>query len=111
MDKMTLYRQNIKRILEEYACLSTGEQEVEAQLSFDDEHGHYQLMHVGWQKQHRVYGCVIHMDLKDGKVWIQHNGTEADLAEELMAAGVAREDIVLGFRSPAVRQFTGYAAA
>ncbi|MBO0614632.1 element excision factor XisI family protein [Thiothrix fructosivorans] len=29
----------------------------------------------------------------NGKVWLQHNGTEGDIAQELMAGGVAREDI------------------
>ena len=68
-------------------------------------------MHVGWINGQRIYGSVIHLDLINGKVWLQHNGTEGDIAQELMAAGVARQDIVLGFRSPAVRVHTGYAVA
>lgn len=110
MERLDTYRQAIKRLLEDYARLSADDKEIETQLLFDDERGHYQLLHVGWQRQHRVYGCVIHMDLKENKIWIQHNGTEANVAAELEEMGVARQDIVLGFRSPAVRPYTGYAA-
>jgi XisI protein len=50
------------------------QREVESQLVFDVERNHYQIMHVGWRNKHRIYGCVVHLDIKDGKIWIQHNG-------------------------------------
>ena len=68
-------------------------------------------MHVGWINGQRVYGSVIRLDLINGKTWPQHNGTEGDIAQELMAGGIARKDIVQGFRSPAVRVHTGYTVA
>ncbi|NEP10707.1 MAG: XisI protein [Symploca sp. SIO2C1] len=37
--------------------------------------------------------------------------TEIDLAEELGRLGVPKEDIVLGFHSPFMRQFTDYAVS
>ena len=49
------------------------------------------------------------MDIKDGKVWIQHDGTEDGIAEELVEAGVPREHIVLAFHPPDVRKHTPYA--
>ena len=52
--------------------------------------GHYQLMTVGWHGQHRIHGCVLHVDIKDGKIWIQHDGTEEGIANRLVAAGVPR---------------------
>ena len=54
-------------------------------------------MSVGWDGHRRVYGCVIHLDIKDGKVWPQQNSTEVRVAHELMDMGVLREDIVLEF--------------
>jgi hypothetical protein len=41
-------------------------------------------------------------------VWIEHNGTDARLGEELVAAGNPRSDIVLGFQPVEVRPLTGY---
>lgn len=48
------------------------------------------------------------MDIQqDGKILIQRNMTEADLAEELVEMGVAKEDIVLGLHLPYRRPYTG----
>jgi XisI protein len=55
------------------------------------------------------YGCVLHIDIKDGKVWVQHNGTERAIADDLMEQGVPAQDIVLGFHSPSKRKFTEFA--
>lgn len=47
----------------------------------------------------------------DGKIWIQRDGTEEGIAADLERAGIAKDQIVLGFRSPEVRPYTGYAVA
>ncbi len=49
------------------------------------------------------------MDIKQGKIWIQHNGTEIGIADELVKLGVSKEDIVLGFQAPYKRKYTGFA--
>jgi len=45
----------------------------------------------------------------DGKIWIQHDGTEHGVARELEALGVPRQAIVLGFDAPVKRPLTDYA--
>ncbi len=45
------------------------------------------------------------------KVWIQCDETEEGIATDLMEAGISKEDIVLGFRYPKVRKYTGFAVA
>ena len=50
----------------------------------------------------------MHFDIKNGKIWVQYNGTEEHVGETLMQLGVPASDIVLGFRSVFKRQFTGY---
>ncbi|TAE57882.1 MAG: XisI protein [Nostocales cyanobacterium] len=109
MDKIELYRQFIKEILTEHAQISTSTDTVKAQLIFDIEHDHYQLNFVGWQGDKRVFGPVIHLDIENGKIWIQYNGTEESIAEKLVQMGVPNSDIVIGFHSPFKRQFTPYA--
>jgi hypothetical protein len=52
---------------------------------------------------------MIHVDIKDGKIWIQRDFTEEGIPNQLVELGVPKTDIVLGFRSPYVRQFTGFA--
>ena len=69
------YRDIIERLLTEYAKYPYSHGEIERQLVFDRERDHYLLLSVGWDKS-RVHGCVIHIDLIDGKCWIQRDGTE-----------------------------------
>jgi hypothetical protein len=74
------------------------------QLILDAERDRYLVMHVGWRGDYRIYGCAMQFDLIEGKVWIQHNSTEIYVDRELILRGVAPQDIVLGFRSPKVRE-------
>jgi hypothetical protein len=84
---------------------------MEVQLLFDTQRDHYQLVQVGWQENRRVYGCLVHVDIKNEKIWIQRDGTEIGIANELVQAGVPKKDIVLAFQSPYKRQFTEYAVS
>ncbi|MGH2412677.1 MAG: XisI protein, partial [Microcystaceae cyanobacterium] len=95
----------------EYASYKPLNPEIECQFVCDTEQDHYQVVNMGWQQYRRIYGCVIHLDIKDGKIWIQHNTTDIDIAEKLVKLGVLRQDIVLGFQSPSVRKFTAYAVS
>ncbi len=78
-------------------------------MIFDKESHHYQVLNIGWKEQKRIYGVIIHVDLKDDKIWIQRDGTEVGIANELVDAGVPNLDIVLGFLAPYKRQFTEFA--
>ncbi len=101
------YRELVQTILSQHSRNDLDTTEV--QLLFDTEREHYQVVHLGWEEQKRVDGCVIHVDIKDGKFWIQRDRTEAGIGNELVAAGVPKEDIVLAFKAPYVRRFTGFA--
>lgn len=110
MDRVSEYREIICKMLLEYVervALS----DIKTQTLFDKERDHYQLMHVGWRKDFdRVYGIVVHIDIIDGKIWVQEDNTEVGFADRLVTYGVPKSDIVLGFRAPYVRQFTEFAA-
>jgi hypothetical protein len=77
MDKLNLYRQLIQRLLTARAKLRSGSDRIESQTIFDTTEDHYQLVHLGWKDSStRIYGCVLHVDIKDEKIWVQHDGTE-----------------------------------
>jgi XisI protein len=111
MDKLDLYRQSIQSLLCDYASIPVANGEIESQTVFDVLQDHYQVVNIGWNGDRRVYGCVIHIDIRGQKVWIQHNSTELQIAQELAAMGISREDIILGFQAPYVREYTGYGVA
>jgi XisI protein len=104
-------RQLIESIIREYARIPYSYGDIEVQTVFDREQDHYLLMIVGWEGIRREHGCLVHVDLIDGKFWIQRDGTERGIAQELLDTGVPRDRIVLAFRSPTKRQLTDFAVA
>jgi hypothetical protein len=111
MDKTDRYGALVEDILREYASYKPTYGDIEVEMIVLPETGHYQLMNVGWHGQHRIHGCVLHVDIRGGKIWIQHDGTEEGIASRLVEAGVPREDIVLAFHSPFKRRFTDFAVS
>lgn len=109
MEKIEQYRTYIQQLLIEYAKGSPSDDEVETQLIFDTQRNHYQVVYTGWKNRRPMYGCVLHLDIKNNKIWIQYDGTEIGIANELVNLGVPKEDIVLAFHEPLVRQYTGFA--
>jgi hypothetical protein len=111
MDTRLKYQTLIKDILNEYAKYKPAFGEIDSRVSFDDEHGTYAMLQVGWNGDEYVHGAVIHVDIIDDKIWIQYDGTEEGIATDLVENGVPKEIIVLGFRPPEVRSYTGFAVA
>lgn len=102
------YHELVEKILQQYAKIAVGEG-TEVEVIADGARGHYLVMFVGWRDEVQVYGSLIHIDIKGNRIWIQRDGTQEGIAQQLVDAGVPKSDIVLGYRSPFVRQFTGFA--
>ena len=111
LEKIDKYRTIIKQILSQYASYKPSYGDIEIQTLFDTEQDHYQVLGVGWNKKERIYGCSMHLDIKNGKIWIQINNTELDIGQALVEKGVPKEDIVIGFQPVYIRQVSGYAIA
>ncbi|HXG66927.1 MAG TPA: XisI protein [Blastocatellia bacterium] len=111
MDTLDYYRQIIEATLTEYAKIPYAYGDIQTETVFDRANDHYLLVNVGWDNDRRVHGCLVHLDIINGKVWIQRDGTEEGIAGDLERAGIPKDHIVLGFRPPDVRQYTEYAVA
>lgn len=113
MDKIKHYQEVILDFLHRYNSETgnTTTTAVERRVLADKEHNSFQLLSVGWKGKHFIFGPIFHFDIIDGKIWIQCNNTEREVVDELMANGVDRNDIVLGFVSPSARRFSGFATA
>lgn len=109
MDTLDNFRQIICDIIIDHAKIPYSYGEIEQQTIFDKEGDHYLLMLVGREGVRRVHGCLIHLDIINGKIWIQRDGTEDGVAEKLLEAGVPKNKIVLGFRSLELRKHTEFA--
>jgi hypothetical protein len=111
MDTVGHYRQLIEPILTDLAKIPYAHGDIQLQTVFDRDHDHYLLMLVGRDGIRRVHGCLVHIDIIGGKLWIQRDGTEHGIARDLLEAGVPRDQIVLAFRSPEMRRITDFAIA
>jgi hypothetical protein len=114
MDKLTRYREAVKStLLDWYAYVSraTPKNGTDAECAFDDERGNYMLIFVGWHDGKRKQSIYIFVRIKDGKVWIEEDWTDRGIADELLRAGIPKEDIVLAFHSPEMRHLTEFAVA
>lgn len=109
MDKLEEYREKVKQLLTKYSQYKPSYGEVEIEQIFDNERDHYQIISVGWNQQKRVYGTMMHIDIKQEKVWIQQNTTEVDIKRELVEMGVSKPDIIIGFHTDKMRQLTDFA--
>lgn len=101
----------MRSLVESYADHKPSIGEVDSYPMIDLEGDHYIAMQTGWVNSHRVHGAFLHLDIADGKVLIQFNGTDADIVEELVAAGIPREDIVLVEKPAAQRMTSGIEVA
>jgi hypothetical protein len=108
MEKLPKYRELVERLIKAYGQYKPRYGDIEVQTIFDREQDHYQLLNVGWHGNRRVRGCVLQIDIKNEKIWIQHDGTEIGVANELVEWGVPKEDIILAYHAPYKRQYTGF---
>lgn len=98
MDR-TIKNQNIViKYLKDYAAKKPANlPDVDTQVLIDHENNHYQLAYVGWQNGRFIFSVIFHFDIKDGQIWVQCNNTGHMIDADLVAAGAAPTDVVLGF--------------
>jgi XisI protein len=109
MEKLAQYRQIIQTVLLPYTQIPYSHGNLVCKPIFDEQRDSYLLMTLGWDRKTRIHGCLVHLDLIEGKVWVQRDETEDGVTHELVEAGILKQDIVLGFHPADVRPYTGYA--
>lgn len=113
MDRLMRYRALIKQILQQHADLMNSQPVPgeEVDCVFDEQRDHYLLLKYGWPRGKHAHYTKLHARIHNGKIWIEEDMTEEGLANELVAAGVPKEDIILGFNAPEMRPYTEFAVA
>jgi hypothetical protein len=112
MDRLDEFRTLIRSILTEHARIPFAVGKLTCETVFDRESDRYVVLVLGEDHAERtVHFALIHIDIIDGKIWVQHDGTEYGVAQELIDAGVPEDRIVLGFLPPYMRPQSEGAAA
>lgn len=111
MEELDRFRRIVREIVCEYAAHKPSYGDVESEAIIDLENDHYEVVRSGWHGDQRIHGSPIHIDIRNGKILIQHDGTPDGIAEILVERGVPKDHIVLAFQPPSLRQYTDFAVA
>jgi hypothetical protein len=112
MDKISHFQKAIRALLQkhQYHVETTDNDVLRDEIIEDTQHHHYQLVTVGWKNDRYFFAPLFHLHIANNKIWLQQNNTEWRIADELMELGIDRQDIVLGFVEPSLRQYSEFAA-
>ena len=100
MDKLAKYRDVIKSIVQKYGELQSSVGNVETYAVCDEKTDNYLVLDVGWLAFGRQHAIPIHIRIKDKKVWVEWDGTDQEIVQQLIDNGIPEKDIVLGFEKP-----------
>ncbi len=71
----------------------------------------YTLTRVDFENGYYKSHLLAHLEIRDGKIWILTDNTEEGIATELVEAGIAKADIVLGYYPPSLREMGEFSVA
>ena len=94
MEILTKYKHIIKEILEDFAKTTIANlPDVKTKLIIDKNDNHFILLDIGWQEDEFIHEWVFHIEIKEDKVWIHEDTTDANIAQMLIDAGIDESDI------------------
>ena len=101
MEKVDKYRRIVINLIEKYASFKSSYTGIKDYAVCDRQTDNYILLNIGWHPSgHRQHGYPIHIRIKDAKVWVEWDGTDQEIVQQLIDAGIPENDIVLGWNKP-----------
>ncbi|EAW33554.1 XisI protein [Lyngbya sp. PCC 8106] len=111
MAQIEQYRQIIQTVVKRHAEYIPSHGKIETLPLCDTIKDNYLLIDLGWDRTGRVHAVVFHLRIHNQKIWVEYDGTEEGITQELLDLGIPKEDIVLGFYRPEYRELTGFTVA
>lgn len=97
MDTQANIREIIKKIILKYAAFPPSHGNIRLDPVFDDTRDHYALMQVGWDQGKRVRGNLIYITLHNDKVYLEYDGLEQGITQDLITQGIPQDKIIAAF--------------
>ena len=108
-EKTLHYRAVVRDLLRADAeMIQPSHGSIETLVLVDEKQDSYMLLYLGWSGSVRHHDVIIHIRIRDEKIWIERDGTAEGFATTLVTAGVPAEDIELAFHHPRKRLLTGF---
>ncbi len=96
-DGEPLLEEIVKSTILRYAQLRPSHGDIRLDPVFDEKNSRYSLMQVGWDRGRRVRGNLIYVTIQESKVYIEYDGVEHGIMDDLIRSGIAESDIVLAY--------------
>ncbi len=118
MDTLTHYRNTIQKNLKRYyetinsqTTNTSAETTISDRFILDEKRDQYLWLRCGWDGKKRVQHIVLYLQIQNEKIWVEEDSTDLAIVDDLLAAGIPKTDIILGFHHPSKRAFTEFAIA
>jgi hypothetical protein len=111
MDAIALLRHAIQQTFAEWETLPRIPSTWKIVGVQDNKNDRYTLHQLDWSKDKYDTSLLAYLEIRDGKIWILTDNTEEGIATDLVRFHVPKNQIVLGFYSPALRRDGEFAVA
>lgn len=95
--KLEHYRELVTQVLQRHATMAAEPNNYESIVRCDLQNNDYRLIDTEILPGKRIDHLVVQLVLREGKVWIEHDGIEYGIGQDLLEAGIPAKDIVVGF--------------
>ena len=103
---------SLHKILEDYcAILNQSLDGTTTRIVINADRTRYLIITEGWNGTKRIHDLIFDAEIRNGKIWLHHDGLDHGITDELITAGVSKDLIVLAFHPSHIRPHTGYAVA
>jgi XisI protein len=110
-EKIERYRHSLRQVVMTQANVPRRPDQAMLAPICDDQSGNYLLMRIGWDRRGRAHNILFHLRLIDDQVFIEWDGLERGIANDLIGSGIAKEDIKLATESRTLYSHTEAVAA
>lgn len=109
--RLSELREAISRVFGSWEALPSAISKFRIVGVSDERKDRYVLEHIGFDGERYATRLLANLEIRDGKIWILTDNTEAGIATELVTQGVPKECIVLAFYPRSVREIGEFAVA
>ena len=110
MESLETLRKAIRTTVSEWEKLPRMPSDWTIVSALDEVQDHYTLQMLTNKKDRYDTRLLAYLEIRDNKVWLLTDNTEEGIASGLLDAGLPKDQIVLGFYTPSIREAGEFAA-
>lgn len=102
----------LEKVLQDYCEILNRQREtVTSKIIVSEDGIRYLVITEGWNNNQRIHSLTFDAEIRDNKIWLHHDGLDHGITDDLLEGGITKDQIVLAFHPPHIRQHTGYGVA